>query len=279
MDMRTAMRLVIDTTTTEGRRVLHGAAPIQTWTTLDGEVSAVGYVADGHQWLQWPELATFRFDAANGLVTAFPEPRVDAAVIEDTWRRSVLPLALLAHGLEALHASAVETPTGVVAFCGVTGTGKSTLAYALRGRGYPQWADDAVALQVDIPARSFTAVALPYSTRLAPEASQLVGRIAPARSASRSASAPLRAICVLSRLSSDAPSAFTAPRINGSQGLLALLPHVHTFDPSDRPRQRRMLEALLAIVECVPVYAVSFRPGLRSWPDVLDGATSLIAGL
>ncbi|MGN6556789.1 MAG: hypothetical protein ACTHLH_02110, partial [Solirubrobacterales bacterium] len=46
------------------------------------------------------------------------------------WQRvllsRVLPVVAIARGYEALHAAAVETPTGVVAIAGASGAGKST---------------------------------------------------------------------------------------------------------------------------------------------------------
>src|ERR1044072_4298067 len=66
------------------------------------------------------------------------------------WQRvlltRVLPNVSIAHGNEALHACAVETPLGVVAIAAPSGTGKSTLGRELIRRGWPLFADDAVIL-------------------------------------------------------------------------------------------------------------------------------------
>ena len=56
---------------------------------------------------------------------------------------------VLRRGWEALHASAVLSPQGVVAFCAGSGTGKSTIARGLSERGYQLCADDAVAVKAD----------------------------------------------------------------------------------------------------------------------------------
>jgi hypothetical protein len=53
-------------------------------------------------------------------------------------------------GLFPLHTSMVQIGNGVVAFCGATGTGKSTLAAWLASRGYPLVVDDLC--RVDLPA-------------------------------------------------------------------------------------------------------------------------------
>ncbi len=58
----------------------------------------------------------------------------------------VLPNVAIMRGYEALHASAVDSPEGVVAVAGPSGTGKTTLALELVGRGWPLVADDVLTL-------------------------------------------------------------------------------------------------------------------------------------
>lgn len=77
-----------------------------------------------------------------------PAPGVEERVL----RLSVLgpAFALLLHqrGRFVLHASAVESAGGAVAFTGGSGWGKSTLAAALHARGYGIVADDVTAIAV-----------------------------------------------------------------------------------------------------------------------------------
>lgn len=92
-----------------------------------------------------PDVAAFRLGME---VVAFPLPSAPPEPASDAFERSVLPMALQALGGEALHASGVLGPSGLVALCGDSGTGKSTLACALNAYGYLFWADDAVAFEV-----------------------------------------------------------------------------------------------------------------------------------
>jgi hypothetical protein len=91
------------------------------------------------------ERARFRFDPATGLLECAPREPADLA-----WQRvllsRVLPNVSLAHGREALHASAVESPQGVVAIAAPSETGKSTLAGEMVRRGWPLFADDVLVL-------------------------------------------------------------------------------------------------------------------------------------
>jgi hypothetical protein len=59
----------------------------------------------------------------------------------------VLPLFMNLLGRDALHATAVATRAGVVAFVGPTGAGKSTLAGSFVQRGIPLFCDDCLVLE------------------------------------------------------------------------------------------------------------------------------------
>ena len=248
---------------------LEKQAPSQVWNMPAGEASVLGYRLGGDYWMEWPGFATFQFHPARSTVTAFVRPGVPASAVEDVWRRGVLPLVLVTRGLEALHASAVTTARGVIAFCARSGTGKSTLACALRARGFGQWADDAVVFQSEDDG-AITAMPLPFSVRLDEQSREYAGA-APIRNVVEEGTpAPLAAICVLSRLSSDSVEPFEVRKVTGSEALTAVLPHAHVFDPADNLRGRQMVERYLHLVDRVPVYAAAFRPGPVAWPAVLD---------
>lgn len=64
-------------------------------------------------------------------------------------------------GLLVLHASAVQTPKGAVAFAGVSGAGKSTTLGAFLQRGYPLLSDDLTAIHRDENGRLVVEPAIP----------------------------------------------------------------------------------------------------------------------
>ena len=234
-----------------------------------GEASVLGYRVDGDYWMEWPDFATFRFHPARSTVTAFIRQGVPGNAVEDVWRRGVLPLVLVTRGLEALHASAVTTPHGVIAFCARSGTGKSTLACALRARGFKQWADDAVVFQSEDDG-AITAMPLPFSVRLDEQSREYAGAAPIRDQVEEGTQSPLAAICVLSRLSDDNVDPVTIRALTGAEALTAVLPHAHVFDPADNQRGREMVERYLRLVDRVPVCAAAFRPGPDAWPAVLD---------
>jgi hypothetical protein len=115
-----------------------------------------GKLGDGHEFsiargpggdllFTYGDEARFRFDRAAGVLECAPGQPADLA-----WQRvllsRVLPNVSLAYGREALHASAVESPRGVVAIAAPSETGKSTLAAELVRRGWPLCTDDVLVL-------------------------------------------------------------------------------------------------------------------------------------
>jgi hypothetical protein len=89
---------------------------------------------------------TFWLSADGERIRCFLEGTDDRA-----WRHLLLdhalPRALSLLGIEALHATAVATDRGVVAFLGPTGSGKSTLAGALARRGHALFCDDCLGIE------------------------------------------------------------------------------------------------------------------------------------
>lgn len=85
----------------------------------------------------------------------------------------VLPYALHRDGAWCVHASAVQTPSGVIAFVGQRGTGKSTLAAACVQAGCALVADDVVVLRDTTRGITVTPAGVPL--RMRAKTAQAVG--------------------------------------------------------------------------------------------------------
>jgi len=244
--------------------------PIQVWQDLDDRIFAYGYAGDGCWTMEWPGHATFRFGPSigEGIVRANCLPGVTPARVEDTFRRSVLPLALQASGCETLHASAVSTGAGIVAFCGERRAGKSTVAYALARRGYEQYADDTLVLSV-APDHIDT-VELPFTPRLR-EASARFLEMTTAHSPMPSRNCATRHLAAVFVLSPSAGAgALTITTLAGTAAFRALLAHAHCFDPQTPSQRERLLRNYLDLSAQVPVHVVCYEPGLDRLDDLLD---------
>jgi hypothetical protein len=140
--------LVLDLETPEALRAAWSGSLTSTpWRGRlgDGQELTIERGIDGDLLFAYGERARFRLDAAGSRLECAPR---DVARLD--WQRvllsRVIPNVGIAQGHEALHASAVETPLGVVAVAAPSGMGKSTLASELMRRGWPLFADDVLVL-------------------------------------------------------------------------------------------------------------------------------------
>src|SRR5262245_58440390 len=244
----------------------------------NGGVAGYCFVADGALHVDVPDIASFSYTLAADAVRAVPYGRLASDVLRETYYHCVLPVMLPALGMDVLHASAIKHRKGVAAFCGSSGTGKSTIAVALGRRGYTLWADDAVAVDNSSPPP--TAVPLPFAVRLRPDAVRFfngapirAGSIPKTRDAARPE--PLTLVCILLR-TPDASEPVTVRRLDAASACQAALAHAYCFSLHDRALKRRMIESYLGISACVPTCEVRFRPGLEHLPAILDAIEALV---
>lgn len=245
------------------------SAPVAVWPDTDGKPAAYCY-RDGDIWhIDLPGTASYSFrDGADRIVAdAFPRARIEAII--DRHRRVVVPLALQALGHEVLHASAVSMPCGVVAFCGPSGVGKSTVAWGLGSRGHPVRADDAVALRFTGPIA--TIVPLPFAPRLSAAAEvALSAAVEAPPPGDEIAGKPLAAIVVLERVA--ATVAFSPPlRLPPLTAFQELFANGLCFSDYDRGRVALMVERYLGLASTVPVYRASVGRDLDHLSELLDG--------
>lgn len=244
-------------------------AGVQVWRE-HGEVCAYGYAAAGANWLHLPRVATFRFVDESRRVVAVAGAAVPERTVVDAFERTVLPLALQFFGAEALHASAVLGPGGVVALCGDSGVGKSTLAHVLSTRGHELWADDAVVF--DPRDGGVVAVPLPFRPMLRPAAVAALG--AAALPSGDPAEEPLACLVVLERAPGD--SRVSTRRLAAAEALEAAIAHAYCYRPEDLERNRRMMTTYLELVARVPVFELRFATDLEQVGAVAERVEELL---
>jgi hypothetical protein len=128
------------------------------WSGPDGRPLWSGRVGGAHEFsiqsghggetmLSYADRARFLLSADGTSLSC------TAACPELEWQRillgKVLPSVSVMLGYEALHASAVDSPHGVVAIAAPSGMGKTTLALELIARGWPLFSDDVLILAAD----------------------------------------------------------------------------------------------------------------------------------
>lgn len=231
------------------------------WLDSDGSPAAYGGSDALSHWMELPGVGSFRFGGGPH-VTAFPAGGVHDETVEDAFRRIVLPMALQAAGEEVLHASAVVGPAGVVAVCAVSGTGKTTMAYALSRRGHPIWADDAVVF--DPGDEGVLAQPLPFTLRLKGESATFFDG-APTDTLYEPGAERLAAILVLER-----DEVMSVERLDTAAAFPLVLEHAYCFDLDESERKRAMMSSYLDLMARVPAYRVRMQPGLDRLPGLLD---------
>jgi hypothetical protein len=253
---------------------LDDSAP-EVWRDKHGAVCARATISQRDAWMDFPGVAAFRFDPENCEVTAFAQPEVDLEQIRDTYYRAVLPHALNFFGREVLHASAVRTERGVVAFCAISETGKSTTAAGLRLRGYPMWADDAVGFEVADGDPITQTFFLPFRLRLCPASAEFLKHSEkfdgwPDADSGGQVSAPLATVCVLTRTDQPSRRPVEIRLMASAEAFTAIIPHAYCFTLSDLQKKRRMMQHYMDLAARTPTFAVSIASGMQRLPEVLD---------
>ena len=204
------------------RSTLPERRTVAEWPANNGLVIRA-LVGERRRFVDVDGVASFAF-ATTGPVVATAET-LDDRLVHDTWIRSVLPLVVQARGRQVLHASAIRTAGGIVAFCGQAGAGKSTMAAILHGLGHEVVADDALGIE---PNRgSVTACPVPFRLRLRPESSSHLGLPAIALTRGTAEPAPLRRVVLLEDAGSKEPA---VAALHGGEAFASIMPHAYCFE-------------------------------------------------
>jgi hypothetical protein len=269
---------------------------------------------DGWRWLQprpakteGPWLAVAKregrhrllFDGDADFVVAADDAAVVAhaptpAALEAVRRRlvdQVIPLVMSHLGRFVLHASAVATPHGAVAFIGAAGAGKSTLSASFGLRGVPVIADDAVFVEKE--GGAWLAIPAYAGVRVWPDvlpALAAAGTSAGARRSGDVDSADKRRLT-----SGDGVRFATMPmhirrvyvldtgpvrieRLTRRDAVMALLGHTFVLDISDRRRLAGTFSRVAAASEALDVRRLTYPRDLDALPHASDAVLADVGG-
>jgi len=251
---------------------------VEIWRDTTGAVYAYGEVLGEDCWMHVPGLASFRFTRRDDEVAAAVASGVTEESVIDAYQRRVLPMAIQVRGLEILHASAVIAPGGVTALCGVSQTGKSTIAFGLSRRGYRLWGDDALAFKISNG--DALAVSLPFELRLRPSAEKFYGGEAIGRSGADQnpqgiESERLAAICVLRR-ADDTEASVSVRRLSFPEAFPTVLAQGCWFTIQDEHDKRRVVDHYMDLAARTPIYDVTFKAGFENMPVLLDAIEQVL---
>lgn len=250
------------------------------WPDRHGTICAYTYRAGGFFWMQWPGTAIFRFGTLGDQVEYLSEGIQSEEKIIDLFWRSVAPIILQARGKEALHASAVRTETGIAAFCGISGTGKSTLAYGLMKRGFELWTDDALVFHFG--SQTVNAIPLPSAIRLLPETLEFFADQPSIKSdllrPKHLNEEPLKTIILLNRQEQRHPSdEICSIQLPPKEAFLQILAHAYCFSLNDKTEKKRVATDYLNLVERVPVLQIQYPSDKTRIDELIQHVEALIS--
>lgn len=248
---------------------------VHVWRDEFGVVAARAFEGQT-RWLECPGVGIFEVAHGAASVPAWPGPGSTREKMRAFFRARLLPIIVQACGGQALHASAVAGPSGAIALCGRSHSGKSTLAYALSSHGATHIADDGVV--VEATANGPVVWPMPFRARLRPEARAHFPEAALDGADEPGAAIPLTGVFVLAQ-SPDLPMPMRIERIPATHAFSTLVTHAHCFNPTDPDEVRRLVDTYTRIADAVPVIAITYRPGLATSLDALMAVVRPAIGL
>lgn len=180
-------------------------------------------------------------------------PGVSEAEGTIAFRQQVLPTTFQLSGACALHASAVTTPLGTVAFVGPSGAGKSTLAALLAGTDWRLLSDDYVPLERDgqliyaHPTSSRVRLREATAERLNEPGAWHWGKWAVDRPGQAD---PSRLVAVFDI---SEPGPIEIRPLRGRDAVACLATNLLRLDPHDPDLLRAELDYVLSVVACIEV--------------------------
>jgi hypothetical protein len=243
------------------------------WVDYAGNPAAYFYRSGDEYWAYLPVVGAFR-SGSDGQILAVPGEGVPESVVVDTYRRTIVPMTLQLLGRQVLHASAVNTSSGVIGFCADSQTGKSTIAFGLGQRGYRVCADDALAFEAS--GSGVQVFELPFSIRLRPASAEYFDTpVPPAPELGPDGLisvgdkvAQLAALCVLTRQPQG--ERVHLAKLDADAVIQRLLPHAYCFTLLDPELKRKTIKEYLRLAALVPVYEVRFAAAIDQLPSLLN---------
>lgn len=237
--------------------------------------------------LSFDEQAAFWVASDGRTIRCFPASS-PAHTLNHFLLDHVLPRALHLMGRNPLHATAVATSSGAVAFLGKTGTGKSTVAAALGHRGASLVSDDCLLLHRDgeliIATPSYAGLRVYDDVRetLFPQAaSNQVAHYSKKQRVTTAfplATAPqaLRAVFALERIPDlVAP---TIERLRPADATMALAGAAFHMDMLEHRLQREQLRFCAEIARRVPLWRCTVPDDLARLPELATLVIRATAG-
>jgi len=236
--------------------------------------------------VRFPGRAVFLVSRDGQQVRCAPRRGTRGRLVAHLFLAQVLPLALSQRGRLVLHASAIATPYGAVAFLGAAGQGKSTLSTSFVRRSFPLLTDDGLLLVED--GSTLAGVPSYPEIRLWPDVLAALGtgglevhQVAPQGGKQQLSvgggpwpfsrePVPVRRMYVLGPPEPTArPCAVSITALAPREAFIELVKHTYRLDLDDRTRLRDEFDSIGRVAARPSlVYRLAFRRDLSRLPAV-----------
>jgi hypothetical protein len=227
--------------------------------------------------LRFPSCGDFFVSADGSRIQCCPLPGTPELTVRHLLLDQVMPLVLSRRERIVLHASAVVTGRGAIAFAGRSGQGKSTLAASLAQEGYSLIADDCLVLRVE--QECWTALPSYPGVRLWPSAAgEVLREDTPTLEVAHytrkrricdtdvlpyaSDPAPLRRLFFLT----DDAGEISFERLPQGRAFMALVEFAYNLDIEDKAFLRRQFDSVGQLTADVPAYAIHYPRDFAALP-------------
>ena len=231
--------------------------------------------------LRFPSCGDFFVSADAARIQCRPLPGTPEVTVRHLLLDQVIPLVLSRRERMVLHASAVLTGRGAVAFAGKTGQGKSTLAASLAREGCSLVSDDCLVLRTEHG--GWTALPSYPGVRLWPSTvGEVLREDTPTAEVAHytlkrrvsdpdvlpyaSGPAPLRRLFFLG----DDAGEVWFERLPPGQAFMALVGSAYNLDVQDTAFLRRQFDTVGRLTADVPAYAIHYPREFSALPAVRE---------
>lgn len=243
--------------------------PYDRWISPDGRTVASFHRESSGLRLRFYEQADFLLDLVREAADCIPVPGIAVETLEALHANAIVPLLANYRGGHALHGSAVAIGEAIVAFTGLSRSGKSTLAGAFAAAGYPYLSEDA--LLIEPCAQGHELMPARPGLRLFADSAEHLGTAMHAELPHRDTPGPLAALLLLDTQEPPKP---VLERLEPATALVGLLQHAFILDVEDRARLQAHFGRIGELAETVPCYRLDYRRNYAQLPDVI----ALVAG-
>jgi hypothetical protein len=233
--------------------------------------------------LRFPDYADFLASRAGPDIKCRPLPDVPEATVRHLLLDCVIPLILSRREPLVLHASAILTNHGAIAFIGTSGQGKSTLAASHGQLGYPLISDDYLVLRE--VGEDWVAVPSYPGVRLLPKSADGIFESAPPTeevahyTAKRRISdlellpftespSKMQCLYVLDDEGKEPPREPVVENISSREIFMKLVSSTFNLDITDKALLRRQFATLRRIVAALPCFRLRYAREFATLPAV-----------